>query len=134
MLTKNQIAAEVEVITGIKPNLVKNVLDALAQIAADEVAAGEDFTVPGIAKVMYTYREPQKKGSRWVKGDDRVDRFTSEIQVATEDSPAVKEAIKLRAVTAGKLSSLKPGSKAEAQAAFLKTKTAKTVRARKVKA
>jgi nucleoid DNA-binding protein len=130
MLTKTHIAQVIEAMTGVKPNLVKNVLDALAELALDEISQGEDFTVPGIAKLSYSYRAPQKKGDRWSKGQEVVG-FGGIASVKDADSPPVKALIKLRASLTGAVSRNKPGTKPEAQAAFMKTKAAKRVIARK---
>lgn len=132
MLTKNQIAQAIKDETGIGTNLIKNVLDELANVAADEIADGNDFSVPGICRISYNYRAPQKKGSRWTKGSTRVG-FGGVEQVADSDSPPVKERVTLKAAPSGLVGKLKPSTKPEAQSAFLKTRTAKAVRARKAK-
>jgi len=123
MLTKNDIAQEIEEMTGVKPNLVKNVMDAMAEIAADEVANGEDFAIPGIARIVWRYRKPQAKGARWKKGE--------EVQTKDSDSPPVKAQARLVAVPTGDVNRAKPKRDPVSQAAFLKTRAGKAIAARR---
>jgi len=109
---------------------VRNMLRHLAEAAADAVAAGEDFTVPGIAKISFAYRKPQKKGARWKKGETVVG-FGGIESVKEEDSPAVKAQIKLRAAVTGEVGRLKPKNDSESQAAFIKSKAGKNIIKRK---
>jgi len=132
MLTKNLIAADIASDTGIKVNLVKHVLDSLADLAAAEIEEGEDFIVPGVVKIAYTYRAPQKKGARWKKGEERTG-FGGITSVAEEDSPPVTELIRLKAMPTGAVGRLRPGTKPDVQKAFLRSKAGKTVRSRKAK-
>lgn len=83
--SKHELALEVEHATGIKPNLVKHVLDALAEIAAEDIAAGEDFVLPGIVRIKHTYVSPLKKGEKYKKGETYVG-FGGVENVAEEDS------------------------------------------------
>lgn len=130
MLTKNQIAADIEEQTGIKPGLVKSVLDALADCAAEEIFNGEDFTIPGIVRLRYNYRGAQRKGERYKKGDT-VTGVGGVERVADADSPPRTERCTLKAYPTGEINKLKPGTKPEAQKAFFQTKAGKAVRARK---
>lgn len=132
MLSKSQIAAAISEETGIGKQLITNVLNDLAALAADEVEAGNDFVVPGIAKIAYTYRAPQAKGAKYKKGDTYVG-FGGVETVAEADSKPVTERITLKAQPTGLLNKVKPGTKPEVQKAFMKTKTAKAIRARKAK-
>ena len=127
-LTKHELALEVEEITGIKPTLVKHVFDAMAQVAADEISAGEDFTVPGIVRITWRYRPPQTKGARWKKGESVVG-FGGIESVKDADSPPVKAAVTLKPALTGEVGRLRP--KSTQMVAFMKTKTAKAVVARK---
>lgn len=111
-------------------NHVRNMLKTLAELAADELAAGNDFTVPGVAKLQYSYRAPQAKGSRWGKGDTVVG-FGGIEQVKDSDSPAVKARITLKASATGDCRKFKPGTKPEVQKAFLTSKAGKDVVKRK---
>ena len=129
-LTKNEIAREIEAITGVKPTLAKNVLDALAQLAEEEIAAGEDFTIPGVVKLSFRYTAPQKKGERWKKGEEVVG-FGGIASVKDADSPPRKAKIVLKAAPVGAVAKAKPGTKPEAQSAFIKSKAGKAVIARK---
>src|SRR5215831_14571264 len=132
MLTKNQIAADIANDTGLGANSIKHVLDSLAELAAQEIEEGEDFVVPGVVKIMYTYRAPQKKGARWKKGEERTG-FGGVTSTAEEDSPPVTEQVRLKALPTGAVGKLRPGTKPEVQRAFLKTKAGKAVRTRKAK-
>jgi nucleoid DNA-binding protein len=100
MLTQGDIAREIEHRTGIKPNLSKNVLNTLIEIAAEEIAAGEGFAVPGLVKFDFRYSPAYRKGERYVKGDT-VSGPQGE-RVAEEDSPARKERMKLVATPMAK--------------------------------
>lgn len=102
----------------------------LADSAAAAIEAGDDFTVPGIVKLAWAYREPQKKGSRWAKGDT-VLGFGGIESVKDEASPAVTAQAKLRALPTGGVSKVKPSLKADAQKAFLKSKAGKNIIKRK---
>jgi len=110
--------------------MIANVLDGLAALAADEISLGEDFIVPGIAKIAYTYTPARKKGESYRKGESYVG-FGGVEQVAEADSKPRKEKIRLSARPTGAVGRLKPGTKPEAQSAFMKTKAAKNVKARK---
>lgn len=130
MLTKGQLINEL-VAEGVGDRKhVTHMLNALTDIALDELEAGEDFVIPGIAKLHYNYRKPQKKGERWKKGET-VTGFGGVESVKEEDSPVVKPMIKLKASPTGAVAKLRPGSKPEIQAAFIKSKTGKAVIKRK---
>jgi len=109
---------------------IASILDGLAELAADEIGQGEDFTVPGIVRLTYTYRPAAKKGERFKKGETYVGFGGQEVTAET-DSPARKAAVKLRATPAGAVGKIKPGSKPEAQTAFLRSKAGKYVASRK---
>lgn len=129
-MTKMEIARELEARDLGRARQIANILDGLAELAADEISDGEDFTVPGIAKIAYTYRAPQKKGERFKKGETYTG-FGGVETTAEADSPARKAAIKLKATPTGAVGKCKPGSKPEAQAEFLKSKVGKAVVRRK---
>lgn len=120
------VAALVEAGAGDKKH-VTNMLDKLADLAADEIAEGYDFIIPNVVKLQYRYKAAQKKGERYVKGDTV--KGPQGERVADADSPARKASVKLVAAPYGKVAKLKPGN-AEGQAAFLKTKTGKAVAGR----
>lgn len=130
MLTKNELAREVEAETGVKPNLVKNVLDAVAVIAQDEISRGNDFSVPGLVRIAWSYTKPRKKGEMFKKGETKVG-FGGIETVAEADSPARKPSVKLRAVPAAPIKAVAPKRDAEQQAAFLKTPAGKGITKRK---
>lgn len=100
MLQQGDIVSEIEHRTGIKPNLSRKVLATLAEIAGEQIAAGEGFTVPGLAKLDFRYYPAYKKGERYKKGDT-VSGPQGE-RVAEEDSPARKERMKLVATPLAK--------------------------------
>lgn len=64
-LSPAAIALRVEEKIGVKPTLTKNVVKAIGEIAAEELLAGNDFAMPGIATVKLAYRP--KKGKRLVR-------------------------------------------------------------------
>jgi hypothetical protein len=104
MLTKGQIAERLEEKGVGKKNQMMRVLSALAEIAAEEVGSGEDFSIPGVARVRYGYTTPRKKGEEYVG-------FGGEIVKADKARP---EKIRIAASAAGPLKKLLPskGSKA----------------------
>jgi nucleoid DNA-binding protein len=120
-----EIAEEVDLPT----RAVKDVLDLLAEIAHEEISGGEDFTVPGIAKLKYKYTPPQKKGERYKKGETYTG-FGGVEQVAEQDSPVRKEKILLVPALSTELNRIKPKRTPESQSAFLKSKTGKAVKKR----
>lgn len=132
MLSKSQIAGELADMGLGGKRQITNILDGLAELAEDEINLGEDFTVPGICKVAYTYRPANAKGERWKKGEEVVG-FGGIASIKDADSPATKQKIGLRASPTGRVGKLKPGTKPPVQAAFLKSKTGKAVIARKKK-
>lgn len=109
---------------------VSNMLNTLAAVGLEEIEAGEDFIIPGLVKIFYTYRKPQKKGERWKKGETRVG-FGGVETVADSDSPPVKPAVRLKAAPTGAIARAKPKTSLEAQSAFLKSAAGKAVAKRK---
>lgn len=109
---------------------VRNMLRALADVAGSAIAAGEDFTVPGIVKLQFNYTAPQAKGARWKKGEE-VAGFGGIVSLKEEDSPAKKAKVVLKAFPIGTVRAGKPGSKPEAQAAFMKSRAGKSILKRK---
>jgi nucleoid DNA-binding protein len=130
MLTKGQIAQEIADDTGLGKNLVMNVLSSLAAVASDEVGAGNDFTVPGVARISWAYRVAKKKGERWKKGES-VQGFGGVTEVKTEDSPPIAAKARLTARPTGGVSHHKPKSDPQAQKDFLKSSAGKAVASRK---
>jgi hypothetical protein len=130
MLSKSQIVDRlVEMELGQKRHL-SNVLAGLAEIAADEVALGEDFTVPGIASLRFAYTSPRAKGAAYKKGETYVG-FGGVEQVAEADSKPRKASVKLRATPAAPIKRLAPSK--DGQAAFLKTRAGKNIVSRKAR-
>lgn len=131
MLSKHQIAGILADQAYGNKRQIANILDGLADLAMDEIEAGEDFTVPGICRLSFAYRAPQAKGARWKKGDSVVG-FGGVEAVKDADSPAVTGQVKLRAAATAKIKGLLPKSTDKpAQSAFLRSKVGKAVAARK---
>jgi nucleoid DNA-binding protein len=95
MLTKGEIVNRLAEDGAGGRNQVKNVLDALADLAAEELAKGENFIVPGIVNIKWRYTPPLKKGEKYKKGETYTG-FGGVEQTAEEDSKARKQAIKLK--------------------------------------
>lgn len=130
-LSKNQIAAELENRGLGRRRQIANVLDGLAEVAQEQLAAGEDFTVPGVAKLTFSYFPALKKGERFKAGDTVVG-FGGVEATKENDSPARKASVKLRATAAAPIKRLIPSTRdAAGQAAFLKSKAGKNVVSRK---
>lgn len=68
MLSKSQIAEAVQGKLGddFTKRDVAQVLGALAEVAAEEIALGEDFQVPGVARVQFRYTKPRRKGEKYI--------------------------------------------------------------------
>lgn len=105
MLTKNELAQRIAETGAGGRTQVKNVLDALAEVVAEEVEAGNGITVPGVVAIKYRYTAPRKKGEMYRKGDTYTG-FGGVEQVAEADSKARKQSIKLNAAPATPLKKL----------------------------
>lgn len=68
MLSKSQLVDEIRERqeTEFSRGEVRDILDAIAAIAADEIASGEDFQIPGVCKVYHRYTKPRKKGETYI--------------------------------------------------------------------
>lgn len=133
-LSKNQIAAELEERGLGRRTQMNNVLTAIAEIAHDEIDAGEDFVLPDVVKVGWGYITPRKKGDMYRKGETYVG-FGGVEQVAEADSKPRKAKVKLEAKPAAPLKRMAPSRTNEAaQSAFLKTKVGKYIARRKTPA
>lgn len=106
--------------------VVRDVLNSLAEAAAEAIELGEDFTVPGIVKLVFSYTPPRAKGERWRKGEE-VAGFGGVVSVKDSDSEPVKARVRLKANLTGEVYRLRPGTKPAAQAAFLKSKAGKNI-------
>lgn len=129
-LTKLQIAQHLHEQGYGGKQQIANILNGLTDLAMDAIEAGEDFTVPGICKIAYTYRPKTEKGERWKEGEEVVG-FGGIASVKDSDSPATKAKVGLKASIVAPVSKLKISPKAPAQSAFLKSKVGKAVAARK---
>lgn len=129
-MSKGEIAQELSERGLGGKRLIMNVLDGLAELAAEETAAGEDFLVPGICKISWAYAPAQAKGARWHKGDEVVG-FGGITQVKESDSPARKQRVKLAVRLAGAVGKNRVSSKE--MSTFLRSKPGKNVISRKSK-
>lgn len=129
-LSKTQIAAELEAQGLGRKGQIVNILNGLANLAAEQVAQGEDFTVPGIVTLRYSYIAPLAKGEKYKKGDTYVG-FGGVEQTAEADSKARKAKVTLKAGLAAPIKKVAP-SRSTGEA-FAKTKIGKRVAARKGK-
>jgi nucleoid DNA-binding protein len=100
LLTKGEIITRLSEDGAGGRNQVKAVLDGLAELAESELLKGENFTIPGIAKINWRYTAPLKKGERYKKGETYTG-FGGVEQTAEQDSPARKQSIKLKAALSG---------------------------------
>jgi Bacterial DNA-binding protein len=126
-LNKTEICRELSASTGLGANAVKHVLDDLAELAGEQLEVGEQFIVPGICRIKYVHTPAAAKGSRWRKGEIKVNPFTGEEVVKESDSPPTKARIRMTIGAIGVVRKMKPGSKPQAQAEFIKSKTGKAV-------
>lgn len=104
-LTITGIAAEVEERMGVKPNLTKNILKCLADIAEYEVSQGRNFTLPGIGTVRLAYqpRKPKREVRNPQTGETRMaDPAPAKIVVRARAHPRMKRAVPTPTSKAGK--------------------------------
>lgn len=104
-ISLSEIAKEIEDKIGVKPNLTKNVIKALIEVAADEIEQGHVFTIPGFVKFRHGYRPALKKG-REVR-----DPSTGETKKAEEGKPA---SIVVRASALAKIKKAAPSPTSKA--------------------
>jgi hypothetical protein len=112
LLSKSQIINELASDGVGGKQQIKNVLEALADLAESEISKGEDFVVPGIARVWHRYTKPRKKGEKYVGFGG--------VEAKAEKARAAK--LTLKASVAGKLKKSAPS---------LRSKGGKAVAARK---
>lgn len=130
-LSKSELVAELVDRGAGDRKHVRNMLDHLADIAQEEILAGEDFTVPGICKLSFRYTKPQTKGSRWKKGDEVVG-FGGIATIKDADSPVVKAKVRLLAAPLGSIKAHLPKTRDDAaMRAFLRSKPGKYIADRK---
>jgi hypothetical protein len=129
-MSQSEIAGELAARGLGAKNQITNILKGLSQLAVEELEAGNDFAVPGIAVVRWRYIGSLAKGERYKKGETVVGIGGTE-RVADADSPARKASIKLKVSTSSAVNRLKP--KKDTLATFMKSKTAKAVVARSKK-
>lgn len=130
MLNKSQLVDEL-VDRGVGDRKhVSNMLNALTEVAVEQLSLGEDFTVPGVVKIQWHYRPPLKKGERWKKGDE-VTGFGGVTSVKDADSPPVARRITLKASATAGVYRLRPKGSVESQKEFFTTRTAKAIVKRK---
>lgn len=134
-LSKTALVAQIqEVMTeelgydNVSKRVISDTLDGLAVIAEEQIAAGEDFTIPGVVKIAWSYVTPRKKGEMYKKGETYIG-FGGIETVAEADSKPRKESVKLRASVLAAIKRLGPTK--ETAARFMSTKTGKAVKARK---
>lgn len=131
MLTKHELALEVAEMADISPREAKAVFDSIAEIAQDEIAAGEDFSMPGLVRFTYKYTAPRKKGEMYKKGETYVG-FGGVEQTAEADSKARAARIKLVATPATPIKAHMPKQSDSGQtSAFLRSKVGKAIVERK---
>jgi nucleoid DNA-binding protein len=131
VLSKNEIANILAEDGVAAANLVKRVMDGMAELAAEELASGEDFSVPGIARIQYAYTKPLAKGEKYKKGEEYTG-FGGVQVIAEADSKERKASVKMKAAPAPALKRIapKPSDKAAVRK-FLSTKAGKNIVSRK---
>lgn len=130
-LSKHQIAAELADRGLGGKNQIANILSGLAELAQEEIASGEGFTVPDIAKIDFAYTTPRTKGEMYKKGETYTGFGGVEV-VAEADSKERKASVKLKATPSAAIKRLAPSAKdRKAQTRFLSTRTGKRVKERK---
>ena len=139
MLSKKQLAEEI--VRRVYPaaddrthrdhvRRVQKEIDTMAVIGGEQIAAGDDFTVPGLVRISWAFRKPAAKGERWKAGNEVAG--PGGVSVKDADSPVVKAAVRLKANPMPAIKKLAPKtSDAAAQARFLSTRAGKAIKARK---
>jgi nucleoid DNA-binding protein len=131
MLSKTELVEELVYRGAGEKRHITNMLKHLADIAQEEISKGEDFTVPGIAKITWRFTKPRPKGDRWKKGDT-VTGFGGVESVKDADSPEIKASVKLRGEPMAILKRSAPKSSDKAaQRKFLSSRAGKAIAARK---
>lgn len=130
MLSKSQIAAELAARGLGGKHQITNVLNGLAELAAEEIAQGEDFSVPGIVTVKWSFTAPLAKGEKYRKGDTYVG-FGGVEQTAEADSKARKAKVLAKPSLAAPIKRVVPTRSGAEE--FAKTKVGKTVARRKAR-
>lgn len=130
MLSKSQIAAELADRGLGGKTQITNILNGLADLAAEEIAQGEDFTVPGIAAVKWSHTAPRAKGQMYKKGQEYVG-FGGGVKVAEADSKARKAKVIAKASLAAPIKRIVPTRSGAEE--FAKSKVGKAVARRKGK-
>jgi len=123
-ITMNEIAKEIEAKTGIKPNLSKNVINAMVEVAQEQIAQGRPFQIPKFIKLSHGYRPLLPKG-RLVRNPQ-----TGETEKASESRPA-SITVKATALSGLKQAAPSPTSKAGKPIADLAKERAKAAAERK---
>lgn len=119
-LTITTLCREVEARIGVKPNLAKHVINCLSEIAADELAAGNEIKIPGFASVRPAYKP--KQGKRMVRnpqtGEQRMgDPVPAKITVRAKPDPKMRRAVPTTTSKAGKALASAYKERSEASAA-----------------
>ena len=109
MLTKNELADRIAATGAGGRQQVKRILDALGDVVAEEISAGNSVSVPGVAALKFRYTAARKKGELYRKGEEKTG-FGGNKEIAEEDSKARKEKIDLKADLAPNLKRLKKDS------------------------
>lgn len=55
-----------ENLEGFTKSDIRVVLDEIASIAQEEIAAGYDFEIPNVCRITYAYTTPRKKGEEYI--------------------------------------------------------------------
>lgn len=134
MLSKSEIAGLLAEEGFGSKAAINDLLTVLAEIAQEEIEAGEGFKIPNLVTIDWTYTAPRKKGEMYKKGETYIG-FGGVETVAEADSKERKAAVKLVAKPAAaiKRSVPKPLSDRKAQSRFLASAAGKNVVKRKAR-
>ena len=105
-LTVTGLAAEIETRIGVKPLLTKHIINVIGEIAEEEVAAGRQFTFPGVATVRLAYqpRKPKREVRNPQTGETRMaDPTPAKIAIRARAHPKMKRAAPLPTSKGGKV-------------------------------
>lgn len=128
MLSKNELARELENRGVGRATQIKNILDAMADVAAEQVGAGEGFTVPGIVRIDWRYTKPLARGEKYVKGETYVGFGGAEV-TAEADSKPRKASVKLAATVAAPIKRTAPNK--DGMSRFMQSRVGRAIAARK---
>lgn len=108
------VQAICEELEGFSRTEIRDVLDTIAELAKEEIAAGNDFEIPNVCRITYGYTTPRKKGEKYMNP------ITKEELTAEKARPAK---IRLKATVASRVKGVMPKITSKAGKAVVERKS-----------